>query len=103
MPRAEVATRMSEFLGEPVSEHMLNAYASQAREGHKISAARLMALLHVTGDIRLLQVLADPFGWSVIESRYLPLIELAVLREQEDEAQRRIKSARARARAGGLL
>ena len=48
--RAEVAALMTAHLGRPVSENMLDAYASQAREGHAISAERLAALVRATGD-----------------------------------------------------
>lgn len=103
LPRAEVARRMGEYLGETVSEHVLDAYASQAKEGHKISVCRLLALVHVSGDRRLLQAMADPFALAVIEARYLPLIELAATRERMDELGRQAEAARRAARAGGLL
>ena len=64
---------------------MIDAYASIARDDHVISTPRFMALLQVTADRRLLELLAEPAGWAVIERRYLPLIELAAVREREDE------------------
>lgn len=101
--RVEVAERMTAFLGKPVSVHMLNAYASQGREDHVVSTDRFMALLHATGDRRLLELLAEPHGWAVIPRRYLPLIELATVREREDELRRHADSLRRQARSGGLL
>lgn len=97
-PRAQVAREMSAFLGEPVSPAMLDAYASPGRDSHRIGAARLMALIHATGDRRLLQLMAEPFGWAVIEARHLALIEAALLREQEDEIRRRREALMRRAR-----
>jgi hypothetical protein len=88
-PRGQVAREMSRYLGEDVSAAMLDAYASVARTAHRISVPRLAALLHATGDRRLLQLLADPFGWAVIEKRHLPLIEVALIRDQEDALRRR--------------
>lgn len=87
-PRAQVARAMSAFLGETVSPAMLDAYASVAREGHRISLPRFLALIHATGDRRLLEMLAAPQGWAVIERRHLPLIEVAQIREQEDALRR---------------
>jgi len=101
--RAQVAERMSEYLGQRVSKSMLDAYASQAREDHAIPLSRFVALLHATGDRRLLELLAEPLGWSVIERRYLPLIELASVREHEDEVRRRAANLRQRARRDGVL
>jgi len=83
--RATIAARMSEYLGETISRAMLDAYASVARDQHRIPVARLMALIHATGDRRLLELLAEPMGWAVIERRQLPLIRAALLREREDE------------------
>lgn len=89
LERREVAARMSAFLGEPVSAAMLDAYSSQARGDHNISAVRFAALLHATGDARLLALLAEPFGLAVVERRLLPLLELAEVHEQMDALRRR--------------
>lgn len=101
--REEIAQRMSEFLGERVSLNMLNAYASQAREDHVISVTRLLALLHATRDQRLAELLVEPLGWAVIDRKFLPLVELAAVREHADELQRRAKHLRRQARHGGVL
>jgi hypothetical protein len=101
--REEIARRMGEFLGERVSLNVLNAYASPAREEHVISLTRLMGLLHATGDRRLLELLAEPLGWTVIERRWLPLIELAAVRDQQDALKRRAKEIARSARREGTL
>lgn len=101
--REAIAARMSAFLGERVSLSMLDAYASQARDHHRISVARFMALIHATGDRRLLELLAEPMGWSVIERRHLPLIEVAAIREREDELRRHREHLTRLARSGGGL
>jgi hypothetical protein len=101
--RAFIAKRMSAILGEEVSSHMLDAYASEARAGHKISIVRLLALIQATGDRRLLEMLAEPFGWAVIERKHLPLIQIAAVREQEDELRRTREMLTRQARAGGAL
>ncbi|MBR0644018.1 DNA transposition protein [Plastoroseomonas hellenica] len=103
MPRQEVAKRMSAFLGAQVSAAMLDAYASEARTDHQISVVRLVALLHVTRDRRLLELLAEMFGWAVIERRHLPLIEVAALRDKEDELKRQREALMRQARQGGSL
>lgn len=101
--RKSVAELMSTHLGEPVTRNMLNAYASEAREGHVISLSRLVALIHATHDRRLLQVIADEFGWVVVDAKYLPTIELASLREHEDDVRRRRQRLQAVTRAMGAL
>lgn len=88
MPREEVARRMGDFLGDKVSTNMLDAYASQARTEHPISLPRYLALTHATRDQRLLELFAQMFGWSVIDRKYLPMIELAAVRDKEDQLRK---------------
>lgn len=102
-PRGEIARRMSDFLGDEVSKFMLDAYASEARADHIINVVRFISLIHATGDRRLLEMIAEMFGWSVIERRYLPLIELAAVRDQEDRLRRQREALHRQARAGGAL
>ncbi len=102
-PREAIAAAMSQFLGQRVSLNMLNAYASEAREDHQISVVRFVALIHATGDRRLLELLAEGFGWSVIERKYLPLIDMARLRERSDELDREVAAIRREARSKGVF
>jgi len=103
MDREDVARRMSIYLGARVSKAMLDAYASAAREDHAISLPRFMALIDATGDRRLLELLAEGFGWAVIERRHLPLIDMAAVTEQMDELAKRRDALRREARAKGAL
>jgi hypothetical protein len=99
LDRPTVAQKMAEWLGEDVSKNMLDAYASQAREDHVISLLRLIALVHATGDLRIFQMIAEMFGYSVVEDRYLPWIEVGQLAEKKDEFDRAFDAARRNARA----
>lgn len=101
--RNEVAAQMSEFLGDHVTVNMLNAYASPARQDHPISMARFISLLHATKDRRLLELLAEPLGWAVIERRHLPMIELAAVQERQGELNRLADSLRRQAKSRGAL
>lgn len=85
--REQIAERMSTYLGEQVSENMLNAYASEARAEHIINVVRFIALIDATGDRRLLQMIAEQFGWDVIDQKYRRIIR----RAQRDEVIRRLQ------------
>ncbi len=74
LERADIAYRMSEFLGVEVPENTLNGYASEARQTNTISVERAIALCHATGDPRLLALIADELGLAVIEAQYLPAV-----------------------------
>lgn len=97
--RAQLANRMSDYLGETISENVLNAYASEARGDHVINIVRFSGLMEATGDQqRLLQMLAEPFGLVVINKEYLDDIEAAELVEARDEITRRLDAVRRRKR-----
>lgn len=92
--RDQVAQEMTDYLGEEVKRTILDAYASEAREDHVINLPRFIALMHATGDQRLLQVIAELFGLAVIPQRYLPAIEEAILADKIEELQQRHRMAR---------
>lgn len=64
--REEIAGAVSALLDEPVSKLMLDAYASEAREGHAISLARFLALVAVTNRHDLLDTLTREVGAAVL-------------------------------------
>ncbi|MDO8607604.1 MAG: DNA transposition protein [Phaeospirillum sp.] len=101
MTRADVAHRMGEYLGETISENMLDNYASEARADTVINGVRIMALAHITNDVRLLQVMAEPFGWAVIDDRYVSLIRAAQIREKVCELEQLAAVEERRARGAG--
>lgn len=92
--RDQAAEEISAYLGEDCPKAALDAYSSEAREDHTINVIRFMGLLHVTRDIRLLNLLAEQFGWAVIPTKYLPAIEEAVLADKIEELQQRKNQAR---------
>jgi hypothetical protein len=101
--RDAIAEAMGAWLGEEVSKNLLDAYASQAREDHVISLLRLIALIHATGDLRILQMIAEIFGHSVVEDRHLPWIDYGRLSEHSDEVATLRSAALRKAKAGQRL
>jgi hypothetical protein len=101
LERDEIAERMGAFLGERVSTAMLNAYASQARDDHNISAVRLIALAYATSDARLLDLLAAELGLAVVSRDDLARIEMLRLQDEERALRRRMDELRRGLRGGG--
>jgi hypothetical protein len=99
-PRSEVARLMSEELGYPISEATLDAYASEAKESHKISLERFIALIMATGCHDLLGFVAEFFEHVVVPERFGSLIELHLIEEHEREIQRRKQAVEAKWKAG---
>lgn len=100
LAREEIARRMSDWLGEKVTKNMLDAYASEAREAHTIPFLKLLALVHVTRDVRLLQLGAELFDRSVVEDRWLPWVEVGQLADRKEDIDSAFQSARRMARKG---
>ncbi|WP_143596418.1 S46 family peptidase [Tistlia consotensis] len=98
--REDLAAEMSAWLGEEVSRNMLDAYASQGRADHTISFLRLLALVHVTDDLRLLQLGAELFGHSVVDDKFLPWVEVGQLAAGREEIGKAFDSALRQARKG---
>lgn len=98
--RADVAKAMSEWLGETITKTTLDAYASPAKEDHTISYLRLIALVHATQDRRLLQLAAELMGWSVVEDRWLPWVEVGQLADVKQDIDQQYDTARRLARRG---
>lgn len=99
--RDAVAQAMSEYLGEPVSRAMLDAYASPARASHAIPAHRLLALAVVTGAAKpLINALAADAGLIAIEAGYEALIRREMAREAAERLTREAAAADAQWKAG---
>jgi hypothetical protein len=97
--REQLAAAMSEVTKANVSEAMLDAYASQAREQHSISALRLAALVAITGDARAFNVLLEEAGLIVVPKKYEALLRRERAREMLEKLEREEKAADAEWRA----
>lgn len=64
--RGLIAAEMSVLLGEEVSRAMLDAYASPAREGHKVPMSRFLALIAVTNRHDVLDRILREIGAAVL-------------------------------------
>tara|TARA_R110000787_G_scaffold211281_3_gene321150 strand:+ start:100309 stop:100788 length:480 start_codon:yes stop_codon:yes gene_type:complete len=99
LKRPEIATRMSEYLGQNVAKGTLDGYSSGAREDNKISLERALALCQATGDPRLLIMIVEELSLAVIEERFLPAALEAMAQAQIEDLQQQVKTYRARWRA----
>jgi hypothetical protein len=98
-PRDQVAGDMSIFLGEQVTPQMLDQYSSTANEKHNIPAHRLIALLAVTSDVRILNAALHDTGFIALDAKYEALIRRELLKEAGERVTREIANADAQWRA----
>lgn len=92
--RFEVAGAVSALLDEPVSKLMLDAYASEAREDHNISGARLLAVIAVTERFDLLDALVRRIGAALLVGEELHAARLGHLQAQKDRIDAEIRKLR---------
>lgn len=96
--RAAIAERMSDELGYPVSLNMIEKYASEAAEAHKITLERFIALIEATGCIDALAFVAERFGHMVVPAKYAAIVEVHLIEEREQELARHKQAALAKVR-----
>lgn len=92
--RKEVAARMSRFLGRTVTEAMLNAYTSEAREGHNVSLERAIAFDQATERYALLALHARKCNAQVLRGSDVLLAELGRIEQAKRETAERERAVR---------
>ena len=87
--RAEIAGHVSALMGEDVSRWMLDAYASEAREEHAISAARFLAVIAATERLDILDAVVTRVGGRVLAGAEMHVARLGhlIARKADIEAQ----------------
>jgi hypothetical protein len=96
LSRAQIAASMSEMLGEDVSAHMLNAYASPAREEHRISLVRFKALARVTGCVWLWEAAVKGDGLTLLQGEEALLAQIGAVEQQKKALDQRLKELKSR-------
>lgn len=67
--RLEIAGDLSTVFGEEISVHMLNAYASEARNQHRIPASRFLALIGLTRRFDILDAVLREVGGKALDEQ----------------------------------
>lgn len=99
--RQAIAKAMSQLMGERVSKEMLDAYASEARDEHNISAARWWALVAATGRYDIADAIAKEAGARIISGEEIVVTEIGHLQAEIAERQERLKDLKAMAKPVG--
>lgn len=97
--REDIAEAMSEVLGERITTDVLYQYSSPANEKNNIPAHRLIALVAVTGDIRILNAALQDTSFVAVDQRFEPLIRRELAKEQIARLQAEIDDADAQWRS----
>jgi hypothetical protein len=99
--REEVARAMSELLGEDVTRFMLDAYASEARDNHNISAGRFLALIAATSRHDILDHVLRRIGAAVLVGEEIATARAGHLRCTITRLQAELKTVEQHARPIG--
>jgi hypothetical protein len=90
--RWEIAAKASEYLGEEVGKSMLDAYASPAREEHKVPMSRFLAIMTVTGRHDLLDPLLRRTGAAVLVGAEVQTARVGHLRAQRMQIDQELRA-----------
>jgi hypothetical protein len=99
LSRENIAREMSAYLGEPVTTAMLDQYTSTANDKHNIPAHRLVALIAVTADIRIINAALHGTDFVAVDAKFEPLIRRELAKEARDRLEREANAADAQWRA----
>jgi hypothetical protein len=100
--REMIVTRMSAYLGEVMSENMLNAYTAQSRDKHEINLRRAMAFDAALQEDVLLALYAQKRGGRrVITAEDAAYIELGRIHQEEKDLAERKRALQAMLKAKG--
>lgn len=95
--REVIAAEMSVLLDDEVSRAMLDAYSSPAREGHRISLTRFLALVQVTKRHDLMDPLLRMIGAGLLVGEEVHTARIGQLELLIAEAQRELKAVKNKA------
>lgn len=90
--REEIAGAMSALLADDVTRWMLDSYASEARDLHRISAGRLLALIAATERFDILDTLVSRVGGRVLVGAEIQTARVGHLRTKIAELARELRS-----------
>ena len=104
MTREIIASEMTRYLRETISEGQLDAYTSPARDKHQINLRRAMAFDAALGDPVLLTLYAKKIGGlRVISEEDAAYIELGRIHQEEKELAERKRALQIMLKAKGNL
>lgn len=101
--RGEIALAMTELLDEEVSRCMLDAYASEARDNHNISAGRFLALVAVTSRYDILDHVLRRIGAAVLVGEEIVTARAGHLRCTIEQLKDELKKVERQARPIGRV
>lgn len=101
--RFQIASEMSRLLDEDVTKWMLDAYASEARGEHNISAARFLALIAVTDRFDILDHATRKVGAALLVGEEIALARAGHLRAQIEALKDELKETERQTRPIGRL
>lgn len=82
--REEIAKKMSGILGRKITKHMLDAYASEARNTHTPALDVAIAFDLATGQAALSGYFVAKFGGEIVLGKDIPLLKVARIQREKE-------------------
>lgn len=90
--RWEIAAKVSELLDEDVSKAMLDAYASPARDDHRVPMSRFWAIVAVTQRLDLLDPLTREIGAGLLVGEEVKTARIGHLRQHRNKIDEELRA-----------
>jgi hypothetical protein len=88
--RAEVAIKLSEITGRPVSENNIDLWTAPSKP-HRFPAELVSAWVRVTGSRRVLELLCEEAGLCAMDAKDLKFAELGRAQIEREKADARLQ------------
>lgn len=95
--RRDLAAEVSKLLDDDVTHHMLNAYASESREDHRVPIDRFLAIIVVTKRFDVLDAMVKKVGARLLVGEEIMTAELGHIDRQIAELKARRQQVAAQA------
>ena len=97
--RRQLAERLTDKLGRPVSETTIEKWASESAEENRIPLDAFIVLIGETKGYEALGFIPSIYGYAVVEAKYVEIIEIQQIEDHEQVLAARKATLQAKVRA----
>lgn len=91
LSRADIAIRLSGLAGRTITEHHLDAFAAESKQGYRFPAELIAAWTEVTGSRRVLDLVCAAAGYHAADETERDLAALGRAQIQRERLDKRLE------------
>lgn len=89
LPRETIAEELSRLTGDKISEHAINTWVAESKEGYRFPLEYAAALSIITGDSQIVQAAVACVGFKVLSGESIALFELGKMAAEDRKRNKR--------------